>query len=53
MNKNINNKKNKCDCSIEEDKNNLKELKEIRTATGFSMSKLIDLRKKGYKIVKL
>ena len=37
--------------TLEEDE--LKEMKILRDATGFSMSKLIDLKKRGYKIVKI
>lgn len=38
---------------IEEEKKELQEMKRIRHETGFSLSKLIDLKKKGYKIVKI
>jgi hypothetical protein len=31
----------------------LKEMKRVRDETGFSMSKLIELKKRGYKIVKI
>ncbi len=37
--------------TIEEDE--LKEMKKIRDGTNLSMSKLIELKKKGYKIVKI
>lgn len=37
--------------TLEEDE--LKEMKRIRDETGFSISKLIDLKKRGYKIVKI
>lgn len=34
------------------EKDELEELKKIRDGTGFSLSKLIELKKKGYKIIK-
>lgn len=37
---------------IQKEKDELEELKKIRDATNFSMSKLLELKKKGYKIVK-
>ena len=38
---------------IEEEKRDLQEMKKIRHDTGFSLGKLIELRKKGYKLVKI
>jgi len=38
---------------IQQEKDKLQEMKELRDKTGFSLSKLIDLKKKGYKIVRI
>jgi len=38
---------------IEEEKNELQEMKKIRSETGLSLGKLINLKEKGYKIVKV
>ncbi len=38
---------------IQKEKDELEEMKKIRVETGFSLGKLIDLKKKGYKIVKV
>ncbi len=38
---------------IQKEKNELEEMKKIRAATGFSLGNLIELKKKGYKIIKV
>lgn len=38
--------------TIQKEKEELNYLKRIRAETGFSISKLLELKKKGYKIVK-
>ena len=38
---------------IEEEKRDLQEMKKVRAETGLSLGKLIDLRKKGYKLIKI
>ncbi len=38
---------------IQKEKDELNEMKIIRTATGFSLGQLIELKKKGYKIIKV
>ncbi len=37
---------------IQKEKEEFEEMKKIRNVTGFSISKLLELKKKGYKIVK-
>ena len=39
--------------SIQKEKDELEEMKKLRHETGLSLGRLIELRKKGYKIVKL
>jgi len=39
--------------TIEEEKRDLQEMKKLRHDTGLSLGKLIELRKKGYKLVKI
>ena len=46
------NKKITCN-EIQKEKEELEEMKKIRSETGFSLGKLIELKKKGYKIVKV
>jgi len=46
------NKKITCN-EIQKEKEELEEMKKIRSKTGFSLGKLIELKKKGYKIVKV
>ncbi len=38
---------------IQKEKDELNEMKAIRAATGFSLGQLIELKKKGYKIIKV
>jgi len=38
--------------TIQKEKEELEQLKKIRAETGFSISKLLELKKKGYKIVR-
>ena len=38
---------------IQKEKDELEELKIIRDGTGFSISKLLELKKRGYKILKV
>ncbi len=39
--------------SIQQEKDELNEMKKIQSILGISISKLIDLKNKGYKIIKL
>jgi len=38
---------------IEKEKKELQEMKKIRAETGLSLGKLINLKEKGYKIIKI
>ena len=38
---------------IQKEKNELNEMKKIRSETGLSLGRLIELRKKGYKLIKV
>jgi len=39
--------------SIQKEKDELNEMKKLRHETGLSLGRLIELRKKGYKIVRI
>lgn len=39
--------------AIKKEKDELDEMKRIRDGTGFSLSRLLELKKRGYKIIKV
>lgn len=48
-----NEKSKNIDQTIQNEKDELEKMKKLRDGTGFSLSKLLELKKKGYKIVKV